>query len=230
MGYSRLLTVLSLISIVVLSGCVCSTNTCDIPKLDEQADFPVVSKNLIRTNCLVTVFKPDGSKYLTEQSHEIITEPATITITSVEPEGDFAWKLEKGNFSILMCPAEASSADIIWNQTIAQTVLTCMTKTGTFIKEEIDPTLEAIKANGKWYYPIEIMSENEQIKQTIFLNRSSSQIDMVRTENLQLGEIMTGRCYNYREFRDSGRFLPTAIDIYSSDVNYKSPLLLELRY
>ncbi len=85
----------------------------------------------LELDCVVTLYKSDGSFYLTEQHHEIYSVQGpdfqpwlnSIRISAVEPKGKFVWQLSGELFSVLEGAEQVGALPIMANRYFAEAIL-----------------------------------------------------------------------------------------------------------
>ncbi|MEA3227370.1 MAG: hypothetical protein U9Q07_15575, partial [Planctomycetota bacterium] len=55
----------------------------------------------LRLMCVVILYQPDGSHYLSEQRYAVYPWSKSIQISAAEPQGTSVWQLSRGRFDVL---------------------------------------------------------------------------------------------------------------------------------
>ena len=175
---------------------------------------------------VVTLYQPDGSLYLSEQTYEIYPWSNSIQITAREPEGELLWRLSNGKFDALQggnrideLPRGVSSQDL------AEAVLTIVTAPARLLDKsaEFAGKGSPVKVQGQWHQPIERTPKSglltgPSLKLAVFYqNRDSSLIDMLQFSSAETGGTLTVRGYDYDRIEKGGPVVPARIEIFTTD-------------
>jgi len=108
-------------------------------------------------DCVVTLYQPDGSFYLTEHRFEVYPWSDSIRISAQEPLSNFVWQLSNGRFSLLEGRERADVSPIAGSyRDYAEAVLTVTTAPVRLLDDSVRfiKAPEPVKMEGLWYYPI----------------------------------------------------------------------------
>ena len=181
-------------------------------------------------DAVVTFYKDDGSRYLTEHTYEIYPWSGAIRITAAEPDHTYRWQVVDGNLMRLSGPADSAMpidvnstvfAELVRDITTAPAVLA--TRAKSFTKPRL-PT----RIRGLWYHPIENQPEKiiqkhnrrDNIRQKpprkkiFYQNRETGRIEIVEYPDTPGGRSLAARGFDYQELFGDGPLLPSRIEIY----------------
>ncbi|MCK4293792.1 MAG: hypothetical protein KAY65_11385 [Planctomycetes bacterium] len=116
-------------------------------------------------DCVVTLYQPDGSFYLTEHRFEVYPWSNSIRISAQEPLSNFVWQLSNGRFSVLEGRERADFSPIRgFYREYAEAVLTVTIAPVRFLDDSARfiKAPEPVKMEGLWYYPIARVHPPEQ--------------------------------------------------------------------
>ncbi|MHC4572846.1 MAG: hypothetical protein ACYS76_01725 [Planctomycetota bacterium] len=177
-------------------------------------------------NCVVTFYRPDGSFYLTEQSHEVEPQSARIRISGREPEGELVWEFSPDGFSVLGGTAriEARSATLV-NRYFAEAILDITTAPVRLLDVPAGPVRESrpVRMEGLWYYPIKLAGAGgtgvrSGLSEAVFFqNRASSLVDIVWLSDLDGEFFLAVRGYDYVKVKKGEVLVPAKIEIFRID-------------
>ena len=108
-------------------------------------------------DCVVTLYQPDNSFYLTEHRFEVYPWSNSIRISAQEPLSNFVWQLSNGRFSVLEGRERADFSPIRgFYQDYAEAILTVTIAPVRFLDDSARfiKAPEPVKMEGLWYYPI----------------------------------------------------------------------------
>lgn len=197
-------------------------------------------------DCVVTIYEPDGSFYLTEHHYEIYPWSNSIRISAREPLGSFAWQLSHGKYEVLegagiadVSPLHGSYRDF------AEAILAVVTAPVRLCDESLLFVQErtAVKMQGLWYYPIERICPDEQVtpnggrpkvpqgagvpapsarryawpRVILYQNRDNSLVDTLWFADVDKGRFFVVRGYDYDEPRGKAVLVPTRVEIFRTD-------------
>jgi predicted small secreted protein len=194
----------------------------------------------LNIDCVVTLYQPDGSFYLTEHRFEVYPWSNSIRISAREPLSNFVWQLSNGRFSLLEGRERADVSPIAGSyRDYAEAILAATTAPVRLLDNSVRfiKAPEPVKMEGLWYYPIEWVRPVEQLRapsderrttskagtqpywsRVIFYqNRNSSLVDMLSFAELDKQKFMAVRGYDYREVEEGGVLVPTKIEIFTTD-------------
>ncbi len=213
-----------------VSGCVSSSGGAKKPVFADQEQLALLGTE-ISADCIVTYFDEQGSKYVSEQHHTIYPQAMSITVTAVEPEGDFQWSLLNGVFSTVSRGSSNSSVTLCSNE-IAHSIVLNIAAKGGFLGDETGIMLDPVSIAGQVYQPIVLHSgENSLIKQKLYRDVSTNKINWVEVGNSGGNVLYASRGYNVRKIKDSVSFIPTSIDVYNTGKDGRpSDLKMKIEY
>ena len=171
-------------------------------------------------DCVVAFYEPDGTSYLTEQNYVVYPWSETVDILGREPEGGYAWRFSNGQISELQSDGQIVHFPAsLERPCFAQAILAIASAPVHFLEPSAPFSRQdaAIKKQGQWYYPIH--QAGKRSGQAVFYqNRDTLRVDMIRVPCLAANKPLTVRGYDYRQITKGGPFVPTKIEIYSTDV------------
>jgi len=178
----------------------------------------------IERNCVVTFYMPDGSYYLTEQTHEVFPWSNSIQVSSKEPQGSYAWQYCNGRFKTLegcdwsnCLPAELDP------NSFAKALMDITTSPARFFDGQLIFSNEPrpIRLEGQFYFAISQISvqTGREVRGFFYQNRDSGLIDITAFGPDNLDELISVRGYNYGKADDSGILVPNKIEIFKSGID-----------
>ena len=176
----------------------------------------------IQAGAIVTFYNPDGSRYLTEQNYRIHPWANSILISTVEPQGAFAWQLSPEGFSILKGGNKVDALPVkVCQRYFAEAILNITTAPVRFLDKDVGFTKNAaVKKEGLWYYPINRTGPNTVSAPAVFYqNANSFLVDMIWFADFDRESFFAVRGYNYREVEKRGVWLPSRIELFKSDAH-----------
>lgn len=171
----------------------------------------------LRYMCVVALYQPDGSHYLSEQRYAVYPWSNSIQISAAEPEGTSVWQLSRGQFDVLQgsdaieeLPAKVPA------RCLAEAILTIVTAPARLLdaSAEFAANDEPVKIQGQWYHP---MIDTQAKSGVFYQNRDSSLIDMLQFVCPDTGNSLTVRGYDYEKIEKGGLLAPTRIEIFATD-------------
>ncbi len=180
----------------------------------------------LQLECVVTLYQPDGSYYLSQQSYQIYPWSNSIQISAAEPQGTILWQLSRGQFDILQGSGQIDElSPAVPGRCLAEAILNIVTAparfldaSGRFVKQD-----SAVKIQGQWYHPIEeatksgILSGSGTAKAVFYQNRDSSLIDLLEVACADTGKSLAVRGYDYDQIEKDGLLVPTRIEVFTTD-------------
>ncbi len=181
-------------------------------------------------DCVVTLYKPDGSFYLTEQHHEIYPPSNSIKISALEPQGKFVWQLSGKTFCVLGGAEQFDALpDAIEIRHFAEAILDITTAPVCFFDKSFafDKGTKPVKIEGQWYYPIErekilmddIADPPYWPKAVFYQDRDSDFVDMIWFAGSGKGKLLAVRGYDYKEVEKRGVLVPAKIEIFVTNAD-----------
>lgn len=179
-----------------------------------------------RLDCVVTLYQPDGSHYLSEQRYVVYPWSSSIQIFATEPQGASVWQLSNGRFDVLEGGdriEELSGA--LPPRCLAEAILNIVTAPARFLdaSAEFVRADSAVKIQGQWYNPIDRQSRSgilfgePMAKAVFYQNRDNSLIDLLHVACAETGKTLAVRGYDYDEIEKDGPLVPTRIEIFTTD-------------
>lgn len=191
------------------------------------------NKKKLELDCVVTLYKPDGSFYLTEQHHEIYPMSNSIRISAEEPQGKFVWQLSGELFSVLEGAEQVDALPVaIENRDFAEAILNITTTPARLLDAfGFTKLANPVKKEGRWYYPIEVYhvkcgpddlrgtsyTLREQLKAVFYQDRDSSLVDTICFAGAGEKKFFAIRGYDYKEVEKGSILVPTKIEIFRTD-------------
>ena len=181
-------------------------------------------------DCVVTIYKPDDSFYLTEQHHEIYPWSNSIQISAIEPQGKFVCQLSGGLFSVLEGAEQVDDLPVaIENFHFAEAILDITTAPVRFLDKSFafNKGPKPVKIEGQWYYQI----EREKIpvgdfgdlpywpRVVFYQNTGTSRVDMLWFVDTGEKKFLAVRGYDYKEVEKGSILVPTKIEIFRTDAD-----------
>jgi len=181
-------------------------------------------------DCVATLYKPDGSYYLTEQHHEIYPWSNSIRISAEEPQGKVVCQLSAGIFNVLEGAEQVDDLPVaIENFHFAEAILDITTAPVRFLDKSFAFTKgpKPIKMEGQWYYPIErakiLVADVADIpcwsKIVFCQNTGTSRVDMLWFVGAGEKKLLAVRGYDYEEVGKRGILVPAKIEIFRTDAD-----------
>jgi hypothetical protein len=184
----------------------------------------------LTASCIVTFYKSDGSRYLSEQKHLMNPSSGVIEITSEEPGGKVSCRLDGG----FVKSGQAKVKDLpisMCDRNLAQVIWASVAGGCGFLSEKSGKKGDEVKMEGRWYEPITAAAKSQWAETILYKNVSDGAIEMVQVVDSENGKVLTARSYNYFWFEDLGRRFPMKIDVFSSDkVEGDQKQILEISY
>jgi nitrite reductase/ring-hydroxylating ferredoxin subunit len=185
-------------------------------------------------DCVVTLYKPDGSFYLTEQHHEIHPWSSSIRISALEPQGKFVCQLSGGIFSVsegaVLGTPYGEQVDAlpiaIENRDFAEAILDITTAPVRLLDKPFAFTKgpQPVKIEGQWYYPVErvrifVGALPYWSKVVFYQNTDTSRVDMLWFVGAGEKKLLAVRGYDYKEVEKRGILVPAKIEIFRTDAD-----------
>lgn len=180
----------------------------------------------IRLASVVTLYQPDGSRYLSEQTYEVYPWSNSLQLLAREPDGALLWRFSNGQLEslegsgrIAEMPRELASRDL------AEAVLSIVAVPARLLDRsaQFTPKGSPVKVQGQWHQPIErtptsgIVTGPNPGPATFYQNRDSALIDMLQFTSVAMGKTLTIRGYDYEEMAKGGPLVPARIEIFTTD-------------
>jgi hypothetical protein len=208
----------------LLIGCFVSSVLCGCEskrarvKESEPAVQPSSGKS-ISADCVVTFYKADGSRYLSEQHHLINPSGGgSIAISAQEPGGPITCRLDGGGF-IQSGDVKATGMPIpICDRGLSQVIWASVAAGCDFIGEESGEKSASVKMDGQRLEQIKLKgSKSLGGEIVLYMNPLDLTIKNVQVISSEQDLVLTAKSYNYFWFEELGRHFPMKIDIFSSN-------------
>ncbi|MHC4116488.1 MAG: hypothetical protein ACYSWO_03165 [Planctomycetota bacterium] len=170
----------------------------------------------LRYMCVVALYQPDGSHYLSEQRYAVYPWSRSIQISAAEPEGTSVWQLSRGRFEVLQgSDAIDELSAQVPARCLAEAILNIVTVPARLLdaSAEFAANDEPVKIQGQWYQPIDTQAKSG----VFYQNSDSSLIDMFQFECAETGRSLTVRGYDYEKIEKGGVLAPTRIEVFATD-------------
>ena len=185
----------------------------------------------LQLDCVVTLYRPDGSVYLTEQSYTVYPWSNVLEISAQEPQGTFVWRLAKGQLNAVQGGEQAEKLPVaVATRCFAEAILSIVTAPARLADGSAPFTRQeaAVKMHGQWYYPItrkakpnDEMSDGET-EAIFYQDRDNSLVDMIGFACARKDKSLTVRGYDYKNIEKDGVVLPTRMEIFSAPAGVDS--------
>ena len=175
----------------------------------------------VEFDCIATFYQPDGSFYLTKQHHEISPWSNSIRVSALEPQGKFVWEFSRNGLSVIEGTRQENFLPIgLVAEDFTKAILDITTTPIRLMdnKDGLTKGNNAIKVEGRWYYPIGQAESDNQPNIIFYQNRDSSLIDLIWFVSAERGTPLAVRGYNYQEISRGGAFIPAKIEIFMTDL------------
>jgi len=180
----------------------------------------------LRLDCVVTLYQPDGSYYLSQQSYQIYPWSNSIQISAAEPGGTIVWQLSRGQFDILQGSGQIDELSAaVPSRCLAEAILNIVTAPARLLDVSADFVRQdsAVKIQGQWYYPITrqtksaILSGERTAKALFYQNRDNFVIDLLHVACTETGTSLAVRGYDYDQIEKGGLLVPSRIEVFTTD-------------
>jgi len=180
----------------------------------------------LRLDCVVTLYQPDGSYYLSQQSYQIYPWSNSIQISAAEPGGTIVWQLSRGQFEVLQGSSQIDELSAaVPSRCLAEAILNIVTAPARLLDASARLVRQdsAVKIQGQWYYPIakqtksEILSGERMAMAVLYQNRDNSLIDLLHVGCTATGKSLAVRGYDYDQIEKGELLVPTRIEVFTTD-------------
>ncbi|MHC4170098.1 MAG: hypothetical protein ACYSWQ_24375 [Planctomycetota bacterium] len=180
----------------------------------------------VRLASVVTLYQPDGSFYLSEQTYEVYPWSNSIQVLAAEPEGASLWRLSNGQLEALEGSGRiAEMPNEVLSRDLAEAVLSIVTAPARLLDNSAQFTLKGspVKVQGQWHQAIErtpksgILSGPRLSEAVFYQNTDSSLVDILQFSSAATGKTLTVRGYDYDEILKGGPLVPARIEIFTTD-------------
>lgn len=186
---------------------------------------------------IVTIYRPDGSYYLTEHAFAVYPWSNAVRISAREPRATFVWQMVGGQFRRLEGDAALDVSPLAGAyQDYAAAVLQIMTAPARLLGQATELTRQPlpVQIRGQQYDPIgarfrtpqaAVGAEKEKpaaiepywTNGIYFQNRQSSRIEMIWLAHAARRDYLVVRGYDYAPAAKGGVLVPTKIEVFRSD-------------
>lgn len=205
--------ILSLLVVCSAGMFLCGCESGGVTSEAVRKDVRVGTGKTISASCIVTFYKSDGSRYLSEQQHLINPSAGGIEITAEEPGGMISCRFD-GGFAKSGDAKVKGLAVSMCDRNLAQVIWASVSAGCGFLSGEKG---DEVNIEGRWYEPITPADKSQWAKTTLYKNVSDEAVEMVQVVDAEKGKVLTARSYNYFWFEELGRRFPMKIDVFSSD-------------
>ncbi len=189
----------------------------------------------LRFMCVVTLYQPDGSHYLSEQRYAVYPWSNSIHVSATEPQGTSVWQLSQGRFDVLQGSDRIDElSGAVPGRCLAEAILNIVTAPARFLDASAEFSREnsPVKIQGQWYHPIDrqaesgLLSSGRMAKAVFYQNRDNSLVDLIHIACAETGRSLAVRGYDYDEIEKGGLLVPTRIEVFAADSQGGSKLRL----
>jgi hypothetical protein len=203
-----------LMGLFVIFGCHTVQTSDTTTKTPPAA--PESKQSILTADSIVRYYKIDSSAYITQQQHTFIPSAGRLEVNSVEPTGQYQYKLEQNQFT---SPQKASKelSDLpasFFNQALATAVFYSLCAGGSLLDAGTMPSGEPVKIQGQWYIPLTPLWPKGQLTVTLLRNQNSSAIEWVKIADSSTGLEWMARNYNLRYNSDLKTRIPRTVDVF----------------
>lgn len=183
-------------------------------------------------DCVVTLFEPQGSFYLTEHHYQIHPWSNSIRISADEPLSKFVWQLSNGQFNMLEGNKRNDISPVAgFYRDYAEALLRIITAPAFFLdsKAFFTKVPMTVKIGGLWYQPIQQTirppTEKDSAKSAepywskviLYQNVDSSLVDTLWFANFSEKKFFLVRGYDYKKMGKKKVLTPTKIEIFKTN-------------
>jgi len=169
---------------------------------------------VLNADCVLTLYRPDGTFYLTEQHHQIRPWANSVKISAEEPQGSFTWLLSEEGFRKLLGPNGAAD---VCNRHMAVAILQITAVPAVFLQRPGDFSQQGdpVRMEGLWYRPIE--SAGAAGPRAVFYQASGGRVDQIRKVFPGGNGAVRVRGYDYTLVTGKGILVPATIEVFSTE-------------
>jgi hypothetical protein len=194
----------------------CSSVQTSDATTESSPTAPETTQTILAADSIVRYYKIDSSAYITQQQHKFIPSAGRLEVNSVEPTGQYQYRLEQNQFT---SPQKASKelSDLpasFFNQALATAVFYSLCAGGSLLDTGTMPSGEPLKIQGQWYTPLTPSWPKGQLTVTLLRNQSSSAIEWVKISDSSTGLEWMARNYNLRYNSDLKTRIPRTVDVF----------------
>ncbi len=180
---------------------------------------------------VVAYYRVDRSTYLTEHGINVRPWSNTISISANEPQGQYQWDLQNGQFTV-QGPGKDVSLRQVSARDVAEAVLMLVTAPVRMLDStaRFDPSPEAVKLTGTWYEPLgrayvpdpeqEVVIQPYWSSVIFYQNRNNGRIDTIMLDGGDGNVAIAVRGYDYVPVQGTKAMVPTKIEIYRTNARH----------
>ena len=205
------------LGLIVCVACGCQTSEQGFSKPSTlRRDEPSVKcpgPGLL-AQAVVILYQEDGSRYLTEQTHQMCPTSSQLVVTADEPGGRCVWHLRNGQFVTVKATKPAGP---LCTATTSQAILVLFQTCGDFVTVPAETGGPTEKIDGQWYEAIAAqvvagLAKAEGITVTLLRPVTGGRTDRVRVTD-STGHSILAHAFNFQRVADMDRTVPTRIEI-----------------
>jgi hypothetical protein len=183
----------------------------------------------IHFDCITTIDKPDGSRYLTAMTYEIYPWSNAIVVTAKEPQAVLQVQLQNDVFTILKGSEYIESSGIFLGQTNIIRAIRDITIAPLRLSD-VDAGFKhipvPIKMDGRWCYRNEATSSvilkkskapPHLRKVVLYQNKLTHLADMLWMADITENRFFAANAYDYQQIQDSQAMVPGKIEIFETN-------------
>ena len=199
--YCRSAVVFAVVGMVGLAGCQENSKN--------EVSEPVGQNRAVVLDCIVEYYNPDGSRYVSEQTHKINFNDKILHVSANEPAGKFEWLLKDGVFTVSRNSAMSATESItLCDENIAKGLLGLYIANVNNMGRSLAAAGGSVKIQGRRYQKL-----TGSGNLTFCRNLDTSIIDTVLIGGIGKKHLML-RGYGYKEVKTVSGAIPTRIEIF----------------
>jgi hypothetical protein len=170
-------------------------------------------------DCVVTIYEPDGSFYLTEQHYDVEPWSNAIEISGHEHENEYVWRFSNGTMNVIQgMRQDRKLFPDLESSCLAQAILAIITAPVRLLDSsaQFDKHDTAVKIQGQWYYLIDKTGGHSN-DAVFYQNRDSLLVNMIRFACSCADKSFAVRGYDYQKIEKDGALAPSRIEIFTTD-------------
>jgi len=216
-----------LFSLFAAAILLCSLTSCQQQQKKNTGNISTQAD--LKLSCVAEFIRSDGSRYLTEQKHEISSNPKAIILTANEPFGKVVWSVQNGQYAV-----QESTTGVVYDKelyglmtdkAIAQGLLE-LYLAGLTANPAAQTGKELLTFEGKTYE----LSAQTGSRVNIYRNQATGKIDLV-TSGDKADKLYLLHGFNYRKMKKiDGQygFYPSRLDIYLYHTDSNKELIAQI--
>jgi hypothetical protein len=220
------LIILAIVTTLTISGCFEGQKGFR-GMIDCQGKF-------INADCIVTTFTAENGPYVSQQYHQICMSEPIIEISADEPQGKVQYSLSGDVFS-------SSTPSVTFTPTLVKLLLTTM-RLGDEGWSMLANSKQTAKLFGTKYKVLRITGPQRPdgiisadkvpwAEITLYGNMGKKVVERVSVKNISSGENLTSFAYNWRLMEETGKRLPSKIDVLNTENgDIGAPTILKIHY